>query len=553
VLGIEINPYAAELARVSVWIGEIQWMRRNGFEAAKNPILRRLETIENRDAVLAPDGTRAEWPKADVVVGNPPFLGSKLMLERLGAGYTSRLRAILPSDAPAVNLVTYWFFQAGYAVKNGAKRVGFVATNMVRSPANIALAKDLYDLAPIRVAWGDEPWVVDGASVRVSLIVCASEWHGTSRLDGKEVAKINSDLKALSVDLGLKKLLVENRKRAVRGVEKGGPFELSRIEAQAMLAMPLNPNGRPNGETVRRYLTVSDIVGRGDDGWIVDFFGLEEAAASLFEAPFALVQQRVQSTRAGNREARQVSKWWLFRRSGEQARDVLAGKMRVLTTGLVTKHRVFRWHYTPMVPDTRVILIDTEDDLVFGVLSSRMHELWTLSTCQFHGVGNDPVYTPSDCFETFPFPQGLTPNLPAAAYAADPRAQKIAAAAARLNELREAWLNPPDLVKRVPEVVPGYPDRLLPVSPEAAAVLKKRTLTNLYNARPAWLAHAHAALDEAVAEAYGWGDDWRAGLMTDDEILARLFVLNQARAAIAPAPPPAAPRGPSAPPDPCCG
>ncbi len=96
--------------------------------------------------------------------------------------------------------------------------------------------------------------------------------------------------------------------------------------------------------------------------------------------------------------------------------------------------------------------------------------------------------------------------------------------------MREAWLNPSDLVNRVPEVVPGYPDRILPVSPKAAATLKKRTLTNLYNARPAWLDHAHKALDEAVAEAYGWGDDWRAGKLTDDEILARLFWLNQERA-----------------------
>jgi len=133
-------------------------------------------------------------------------------------------------------------------------------------------------------------------------------------------------------------------------------------------------------------------------------------------------------------------------------------------------------------------------------------------------------------FETFPFPEGLTPDIPAAAYADDPRAQAIAAAAADLNTKREAWLNPSDLVLRVPEVVPGYPDRLLPVDDAAAAVLKKRTLTNLYNARPAWLAHAHARLDQAVADAYGWGDDWRAGPLDDDEILARLFALNQARA-----------------------
>jgi hypothetical protein len=108
--------------------------------------------------------------------------------------------------------------------------------------------------------------------------------------------------------------------------------------------------------------------------------------------------------------------------------------------------------------------------------------------------------------------------------------QAIAAAAARLNELRENWLNPSDLVERVPEVVPGYPDRILPKNEAAERELKKRTLTNLYNARPAWLDHAHRALDEAVADAYGWGDDFRASKLTDDEILARLFSLNQERA-----------------------
>lgn len=140
-----------------------------------------------------------------------------------------------------------------------------------------------------------------------------------------------------------------------------------------------------------------------------------------------------------------------------------------------------------------------------------------------------PRYTPSTTFETFPFPQGMTPDMPAAAYAADLRAQAIAAAAARLNELRENWLNPADLVVRIPEVVPGYPDRILPKDEEAAKELKKRTLTNLYNARPQWLVNAHAALDAAVADAYGWGHDWLAGLLGDDEILGRLFILNQER------------------------
>lgn len=531
VLGIELNHYAAELARVSVWIGEIQWMRRNGFQAAKNPILRTLDTIECRDAVLNPDGTQSEWPETDVVVGNPPFLGAKWMLQRLGDDYTTKLRATLPKGSPAINLVTFWFFLAAKAVARGTVRVGFVSTNMIRSPANAAIAASLYAVAPIQVAWSDEPWVVDGADIRVSIIVCSTDVTKARKLDGAVVASISPDLKGYDVGLNQKSLLIENQKCAVRGIEKGGPFSMTRPDAEHLLSQPLNPNGLTNAHVLKPYRTVSDIVGRGKDEWIVDFHGHDIASASLFEKPYSYLENCVLEARQGNRDLRQLNNWWLFRRSGEQARAVLSGKKRVLCTGLVTKFRVFRWLSAAMVPDTRVILIDTESDEYFGILSSRLHEAWTLANCQFHGVGNDPVYTPSDCFETFPFPEGLAPNVLAADYADNPRAYKIAQAAARLNELRENWLNPSNLIDHVPEVVPGYPDRVLPRNEAAAAELKKRTLTNLYNARPAWLEHAHKALDEAVAEAYGWGDDWRNGVLTDDEILARLFQLNQQRAA----------------------
>lgn len=202
---------------------------------------------------------------------------------------------------------------------------------------------------------------------------------------------------------------------------------------------------------------------------------------------------------------------------------------RFIVTPRVAKHRFFVWVAKPTLPDTRLVVVAREDDTFFGCLSSRFHEKWSLATCSWHGVGNDPTYNAESCFETFPFPEGLTPDIPAADYADDPRAQAIAAAAARLNELRENWRNPADLVVREAEVVPGYPDRILPKDEEAAKELKKRTLTNLYNALPQWLANAHAALDAAVANAYGWGDDWRAGLMNDDEIFARLFALNQER------------------------
>ena len=140
---------------------------------------------------------------------------------------------------------------------------------------------------------------------------------------------------------------------------------------------------------------------------------------------------------------------------------------------------------------------------------------------------DDLRYMPSDCFETFPFPEGLAPNIPAKDYENDPRAQAIAKAAKRLDELRNAWLNPPDLVKIEPEVVPGYPDRILPKDAQAAVTLKTRTLTNLYNQRPQWLADAHRDLDAAVAAAYGWPAD-----ISEEEALAKLLELNLARATL---------------------
>ena len=150
--------------------------------------------------------------------------------------------------------------------------------------------------------------------------------------------------------------------------------------------------------------------------------------------------------------------------------------------------------------------------------------MWSLRLGGWHGVGNDPQYTPTLGFETFPFPGGLTPNIPAKNSADDPRAIAIAKAAKRLDELRNAWLNPPDLIDIVPEVVPGYPHRILPKNEAAAAELKKRTLTNLYNQRPQWLADAHRELDAAVAAAYGWPAD-----ISEEDALVKLLELNLSR------------------------
>lgn len=533
VLGIELNPYAAELARVSVWIGEIQWMRRNGFEAARDPILRKLDTIENRDAVLAPDGTRAEWPKADVVVGNPPFLGGKKLLAELGADYVAKLRTAYAGDlSNFADLVCFWFVKAWGQIKEGnLQRAGLVTTNSIRGGANREALKPIVDGGRIFTAWGDEDWTLDGAAVRVSM-VCFDGLAGTeASLDNKTVPRIFSDLTGSSADTTAAVRLTENSGRSFVGIQKTGDFNIPGELARQMLAAPTNPNGLKNAQVLAPYWNGIDLTRRPQDIWLIDFpLTLSEADAALFEMPFAHLATNVRPVRATNSIAWLRDNWWLLWRARPDMRAAVATFDRFIVTPEVSKYRVFAWMPKPRLPDKNLTVIARDDDTTFGILHSKFHELWALRMGTFLGVGNDPRYTPSTTFETFPFPEGLTPNIPAADYASDPRALKIAAAAARLNKLRENWLNPADQVIRVPEVVPGYPDRILPKDEAAAKVLKLRTLTNLYNQRPTWLQNAHAALDEAVAEAYGWGDDWRAGLLTEDEILARLFKLNQERA-----------------------
>jgi type II restriction/modification system DNA methylase subunit YeeA len=533
VLGIELNPYAAELARVSVWIGEIQWMRRNGFEAARDPILRKLDTIENRDAVLAPDGSRAEWPKADVVVGNPPFLGNKKMIAGLGVEYTAALRKAWGNVPGGVDLVAYWFAKAWAQMESGQlTRAGLVCTNSIRSGANREVLRPIVEAGRIFEAWGDEPWTVDGAAVRVSMVCFENQKVGPSKLDGKLVTEVFADLSAArgGVDLISAARLHENSGIAFQGPVKVGAFDVEGEEARIWLKLPTNPNGRPNSDVLFPLLNGSDVTRRPSGRWIVDFGTMPEHEAALYEAPFQHCMVNVKPERDLNRRERRKLFWWQHGETVPGLKRASRGLTRAIFTPRVAKHRLFIWAVPKVVPDSRVVAIARDDDTSLGILHSRYHEIWSLALGGWHGVGNDPQYTPSLGFETFPFPEGLTPNIPAADYASDPRAQKIAAAAARLNELRENWLNPADQVIRTPEVVPGYPDRLLPKDEAAAKTLKTRTLTNLYNQRPTWLENAHKALDEAVAEAYGWGDDWRAGLLTEDEILARLFALNQERA-----------------------
>jgi type II restriction/modification system DNA methylase subunit YeeA len=529
VRGIEINPYAAELARITVWIGEIQWMRKNGFDVDRRPILKPLNNIENRDALLNADGSEAAWPDAHVTIGNPPFLGDKKMLNVLGDAYVEQLRRTYVGRVPGgADFVMYWFEKAAWRIEEGSQeRAGFVATQSIRRGASSDILKRIVDNGRIFDAWDDEEWTVDGADVRVSLVCFEKSGAAQARLDGIAVKAIHSDLSIGQSDLTSAKPLSCNAGISFQGTIKTGGFDIEGKQARAWMLAPLNVNGKNNSEALRPWANGNDVTGRPSGKWIIDFgVAMEEGDAALFELPFAHLLREVRGQRTGLREERADKTWWIHQRARPLMRAALHGLERYIATPRVAKHRLFVWLHKSILPDSRLVVITRDDDTTFGILHSRFHELWSLRLGGWHGVGNDPQYTPTLGFETFPFPEGLTPNISAVDYASDTRAQAIAAAARTLNERREHWLNPSDLVKRVPEVVAGFPDRILPVNETAAAELKKRTLTNLYNLRPAWLDNAHKTLDTAVAAAYGWPAN-----LSDDEVLARLLALNAKRAA----------------------
>ena len=266
-----------------------------------------------------------------------------------------------------------------------------------------------------------------------------------------------------------------------------------------MLRQP-NPHGRPNSDVIKRWMIGRDINQRSRSMWIIDFgVGMLEVDAALYEAPFEYVVANVKPGRDDNRDAKFRNYWWLHGRPRIEMRQALASLPRYIGTSMVSRHRMFSYIDGDVLPDATIIVFARNDDYFFGVLHSRIHEVWArVMGTQLREAESGIRYTPTTCFETFPFPE---PD-----YA---RRDAIAEAAARLNELREGWLNPVD--------VNGNPAL-------NAGDLKKRTLTNLYNQRPVWLANAHAALDAAVAAAYGW-----PAHLPDAEILERLLALNLER------------------------
>ena len=378
VKGIEINPYAAELARVSVWIGEIQWMRRNGFSEARDPILKPLDTIECRDAIVTPDGTEPDWPEAEVVIGNPPFLGNRRMRRELGDAVADALPAVYADWVGGrPDLVCYWFAKAGRLVAEGrVQRVGFVATNSIRGGTNRLVLDRILEQGAIFEAWSDEPWVVDGAAVRVSLICFASSDDGlAARLNGEDTSRINADLTGGSLDLTQAAPLGTNAGVAFQGDIKRGPFDIPGDLAREWLRLPANPNSRTNADVLKPWVNGMDLTRRSQGKWIIDFGDeMGEAEAALYEAPFTYALEHVRPIRQRNREQSSREFWFRHWNPRPAMWAALDGLSRYIATPRVAKHRLFVWLDARVCPDCQLIVIARDDDTTFGILHSRFHE-----------------------------------------------------------------------------------------------------------------------------------------------------------------------------------
>jgi len=501
--GLEINTYAHELAQVAVWIAYLQWMTANGFQPRRDPILQTLDTIRLQDALLdlsdPAHPQEAAWPEAEFIVGNPPFLGGNKVRQELGNEYVTALFKTFEGRVPAfADLVCYFFEKARALIAaEHTERTGLLATNSIRGGVNRRVLERIKESGDIFMAWSDEPWILEGAAVRISIVGFDDGTETARALNGQPVTLINPNLTA-AADLTTAQRLHENLNICFMGPSPKAPFDIPMAVAAPMVSAPTNVNGRPNTDIVRPVMSAIDIMRGSRHLWTIDFGLLPYDKAVFYEQPFEYVKQHVLPAREGRRGDYR-GQWWQYARPRPEMREALIGKARFIVTPAVAKHRAFIWVEPEVLCNQGTLVIARSDDYFFGVLHSRAHELWSLRMGTWLGVGNDPRYTPTTTFETYPFPwpPGTEPT-------ADPRVVAIAEAARRLVELRDRWLNPPDL---------------------AEAELKRRTLTNLYNARPTWLANAHAALDRAVLDAYGWPHD-----LSDDALLARLLALNAERA-----------------------
>jgi hypothetical protein len=569
-LGIEINPRAAAIAEMVLWIGYLQWhFRTKGNVTPPEPVLKDFKNIECRDALLlwdrqeiatdkdgkplsrwdgetmkthpatgelVPDETarvpqlhyvnprKADWPKADYVIGNPPFLGASHIRENLGDGYAEVLWETYPEVGQSVDYVMFWWHKAALLIREHAlKRFGFITTNSIHQTfARRVLEPHLGAKEPLSIHFAipDHPWVtnVDGAAVRIAMTIAREGEHpGTLAHVIKEIGddglarhveiserkgRIHSNLR-IGADVAGAVPLLSNERLASRGVQLMGSGFIVAPEEASKLGL-----GRIDGleRHIREYINGRDLNQRPRGVMVIDLFGLtEKEVRERYPDVYQHVHETVKPERDTNRRDSYRNNWWIHGEPRKAFRPALVGLPRYIATTETSKHRFFVFLDQSILPDNRLVNFALADAFHLGVLSSKVHVLWTLT--QGGRLEDRPVYTKTACFDTFPFPN-----------ATDEQKARIRELAERLDAHRK---------KRQAEhealTMTGMYNVLDKLRAGEELDAKERQIHEW--AATTVLKDLHDELDAAVFDTYGWPAD-----LSDEDILVRLVALNHERA-----------------------
>lgn len=560
--GIEVKPWAREIAELVLWIGFHQFWREHHSVQPAEPILRDTGTLECRDAVLAWDEIRhdptrdrpdptprqrhpvtgemvpdpatvlrydeyrgarpAPWPEADFIVGNPPYLGEKRQREVFGDGYVDALRAAYGELCDSADYVTYWWYRAAQLVAEGrVQRAGLITTNSITQAKNRVVI-EAAAAAGARVAWAvpDHVWYdgADGAEVRVAMTVVAKDPPFARLVTVEKIDRVRGDVRVLAevrvptlnADLTVhadvastaRVPLLANAGLSYQGVKRGGDgFIVDDDEARVLLA-----RDPALAAVLRPYRNGKDLTARPRGVWVIDFGLMSEDEARAYPVLFDRVRDRVLPERAANARESYARYWWRFLEPRRELRVALAGLTRYIVTSEVSKHPIFAFFDSSIVADGSLVCIASDDPTVFGVLSSSIHAAWAHAAGGRMGVRHTPRYSKGSCFDAFPFP-AATP---------EQRAQ-IGAAAMRIVQHREAALARDESVT----LMKLY-DVLAALDAGTPLTEAQRRIHEL--GACGTLRDLHRALDTTVASAYGWTWPEPSSL-----VLERLVVLHDAR------------------------
>lgn len=353
--GIELDFYAHEIASAVVWIGLLQWKRDHSYNDQPRPILHKLSNIEHDDAIMRydestksdefPNGTAyaPNWPPSEFIVGNPPFVGNKMLRRELGSTYVDDLFRIYKGRLSGNTDLVVYFFEQARKQASQETRVGLIATQSIRGGANRAVLESISKERQIFFAWSDRPWLLQGAAVNVSMVAFGPpESEQIVMLDGAQVECIFPNLTSgVNTTTALK--LPENEGLCFMGVTRVGAFDIDAATAAKLLKLPKNVNGKSNAEVVFPWINALDVTGRDRNRFIIDFGELTQEEAAKFEAPFEYVKKHVYPERKDNNRGRRSVFWWQHGETVPGMKKAVSGLSRFIVTPLISKHRLFKW------------------------------------------------------------------------------------------------------------------------------------------------------------------------------------------------------------------